>query len=609
MDFIPSERDINFVLFEYLGIDKLLEYDKFKEFDLETFKMVISESIKAASGILAPLNASGDEQGSQWKDGNVTTPDGYKDAYKQYTEAGWTSMSSSPEWGGQGFPQSLGLAAAEFFVGSNCSFTMAPGLTRGAANVIEEFGSDEQKALFLEKMYSGQWAGTMCLTEPQAGSAVGDVKTQATPLDDGSWSIVGNKIFITFGDHDLAENIIHLVLAKTPNAPAGFKGISLFIVPKFRINDGGSVGDFNDVNCTNIEHKMGIHGSPTCTLNFGDENGCVGYILGEEFKGLLYMFKLMNEARIGVGLQGLSQAAQAYNLALKYAKERVQGTDILAMKDPNAPRVEIIEHPDVKRMLMTMKGYVDGGRALLLTTGFFADLYSVTGDENYEMLLELLTPVCKAYCTDTAFKVTELAIQVHGGYGYCTEYGVEQLMRDVKITSIYEGTNGIQALDLVGRKLGMKGGMLFMNFLNRINVFTAEQKEHPVLGDLATDLDEAKNKLAEVTMNFGMKGRDNPLYPVSYATPYLEAFGEVTFALLLLEMAAVAQTKLEALYDEKGAADENAQKALRKDHDDAAFYHAKVQTARFFIKQILPDVYAKAASMASEDMCLLDVEL
>ena len=609
MDFIVDRRDIEFVLFEYLGIEKLLKFDQWKDFTLDDFKMTLGEAIKSATGILAPVNALGDEEGAHFDNGKVTLPKGFKEAYQQYCAAGWLGMSSPIEWGGQGLPQTLGLACSEAFVSANNSLTMAPGLTHGAANLLEAYGNDEQKNTYLAKLLSGEWCGTMCLTEPQAGSAVGDTKAQATPAGDGRWKIVGTKSFITFGDHSLTDNIMHLVLARTPGAPAGFQGISLFIVPKFWPNPDGTPGAFNDVRCSGIEHKMGIHGSPTCTLNFGDEGKCYASLVGVERKGLIYMFKLMNEARVGVGLQGMSQASLAYQLALKYSKERIQGTHILAFKDANAPRVEIIQHPDVRRMLMDMKSNVEGSRALLMSCAFFGDMYKATKDESWEMLIELLTPVCKAFCTDVAFDVAELAIQVHGGYGYCAEYGVEQLCRDIKIASIYEGTNGIQALDLVGRKLGAKGGMFLMNFLNRVNAFTAAQGKHPVLGGLVKELDTAKNKVIETAMNFGMKGRDNPLYPVSYATPFLEMFGQMIFGYLLLDMAVVANVKLEALYADKGAADDAAKKKLRTEHADTAYYHGKVQTARYYIKQTLPRVHSTAAAIASEDLSLLDIEL
>jgi alkylation response protein AidB-like acyl-CoA dehydrogenase len=609
MDFIVAERDIQFVLFEYLQMQKLLEFPRWKDYDVDTLKMTLAEAIKTATGVLAPLNAPGDEEGSHFEDGKVITPKGFKEAYKQYVEAGWLGLSSDPDFGGQGLPVTLGLACSEAFVSANNSLTMAPGLTRGGAAVIVDYGSEEQKQRYVAKVLSGEWAGTMCLTEPQAGTAVGDVRTLATPDGNGGWKIVGTKSFITYGDHDLTKQIIHLVLARTPGAPPGIKGISLFIVPKYRIGADGGLGEFNDVKCSGIEHKMGIHASPTCTLNFGDAGQCVGELIGERNKGIVYMFKLMNEARVGVGLQGLSQAALAYQLALKYAKERVQGTDILAMKDPNAPRIEIIKHPDVRRMLLSMKAIVDGCRALLLSVAFFEDMLRATNDQNWHMLVELLTPVCKAYCSDRGFEATATAIQVLGGYGYCTEYGVEQLCRDAKIASIYEGANGIQALDLVGRKLGQAGGMFFMNFMNRMTDMVNANKAHPALGDLIADFDKAKNKLGEVTMNFAMKGRANPLYPVSYATPFLAMMGDVTIGYLLLDMALVASKKLDAIYAEKAAADEAAKKALRQSHAEAAFYHGKMQTARFFVKQMLPDVFAKAMSAASEDMSLLDIEL
>ncbi len=609
MDFIVAERDLQFVLFEYLQIQKLLAFPRWKDYDLETLKMTLTEAIKTATGLLAPLNATGDEEGAHFADGKVATPKGFKEAYAQYAQGGWLGMVADAEFGGQGLPATLGLACSEAFVSANNALTICPGLTSGGAAVIADYGSDEQKRKYVAKMLSGEWTGTMCLTEPQAGSAVGDVRTLATPDGDGRWNIVGTKMFISFGDHDMTKQIVHLVLARTPDAPPGIKGISLFIVPKYRVGAGGALGEFNDVKCSGIEHKMGLHASPTCTLNFGDAGQCVGELIGERHKGIVYMFKLMNEARVGVGLQGLSQAALAYHLALQYAKERVQGTDILAMKDPHAPRIEIVKHPDVRRMLLSMKALVEGCRALLLSVAYFEDMLLATKDPNWHMLVELLTPICKAYCTDRGFEATATAIQVLGGYGYCTEYGVEQLCRDAKSASIYEGTNGIQALDLVGRKLGQGGGLFFMNFMNRMTDMVNAHKTHPALGELIADFDKAKNKLAEVTMGFMMKGRANPLYPVSYATPYLAMMGDVTLAYLLLDMALTASEKLDAIYAEKAAVDDAAKKALRQTHAEAAFYHGKIQTARFFVKQMLPDVFAKAMAAASEDMSLLDIEL
>ena len=608
MEFMASDRDIKFVLFEYLGVDKLLEHDAWKEFDVETFQMVLSEAIKFAGGVTAPLNQPADEQGARWEDGKVFVPDGYHEAYKQYCENGWIGIGSTPEWGGQGFPLTVALACAEVFTASNCAFMFTPELSLAAAHVIESFGSDEQKQLFLEKMYTGVWGGTMCLTEPQAGSAVGDTKTKATPNDDGTWNIEGTKTFITSGDQDLTENIVHLVLARTPDAPPGIKGISLFIVPKIWANADGSLAESNDVQCTGIEHKMGIHASPTASLAFGENGKCRGFMIGEEFKGIVYMFQMMNEARIAVGMQGVALGAYSYEIARDYAKERIQGTDILAFKDPNAPRVPIVKHPDIRRNLMTMKSYSEAGRALISTAAFYADMHHMTGDDKYMFMLELLTPICKAYCTDIGFKVTELGIQTLGGYGYCREYGVEQLCRDVKIASIYEGANGIQALDLVGRKLGGKGGAVLMSVLNLLNTFAAKAKKHEAYGDLGKTFEAAKNELVKVTMSFRTKAAKNPYFPVAYATPYLHMFGEVFYAYLLLDMAFIAHDKLEALYEEKGAADEEARKKLRTEHPEAMFYWGKIQSARFFTTNILPGVHAKAMAANSNDMSLMDVE-
>ncbi len=609
MDYIASERDQHFVLFEYLGIDKLCEHEKWKDFDADTFKLTLGEAIKFATGVTGPLYEAADKEGARWEAGKVTTPAGIKQAYDQYRENGWVGIAANPELGGQGFPLSMAIACGEAFTAAHCAFQFTPELTAAAAGVIEDFGEPKLRDLFCERMFSGEWAGTMCLTEPGAGSAVGDTKTKAKPLGDGTWAIEGNKIFITSGDHDLADNIVHLVLARTPGAPSGIKGISLFVVPKVWVEPDGSLGASNDVQCTGIEHKMGIHASPTAALAFGENGGCRGFLVGEEHKGIVFMFKMMNHARIAVGLQGCALGAISYELARKYAKERIQGTDILQMRDPDAPRVPIVAHPDVRRMLLTMKAYVEGSRALLYSTAHFHDMYVATGDEGWENLVELLTPICKAYCSDTGFRVTELAIQVHGGYGYCSEYIVEQLCRDVKIASIYEGTNGIQALDLVGRKLGAKGGAVLMSYLNRINTFVARNKGHEALGPLVVDLEKAKNELVKTTMAFRTKGAKNPYLPVAYATPYLEMFGEVVFGHLLLDMALLAHSKLEALYVAKGAETAEARKALDADHPEATFYSGKVQAARFFVKHVLPAVQAKATTMASDDLSMLDVQL
>jgi alkylation response protein AidB-like acyl-CoA dehydrogenase len=594
-------RDMKFILYEWLGIERLCEFDKFKDYSRETFDMVLEEAAKLSSEVLAPLNSIADKEGCIFEKGKVRVPEAYHDAFKKYCEGGWIAASVDVESGGQGLPESVGMAAAEMFVGASVSLTTYPGLTRGAANLIESFGTPEQKKLFLEKMYSGQWTGTMCLTEPQAGSAVGDVKAMAKKEGD-HYSLQGTKIFITAGDHNLAENIIHAVLARAENAPPGIKGLSLFIVPKIRVHSDGSLGEPNDVACGGIEHKMGLKGSATCTLNFGDEGKCHAYILGQEGQGIQLMFQMMNEARLGVGLQGFALGNLAYLYALKYAKERIQGVEVTKMRDPNAPRVPIIKHPDVRRMLMTMKAYAEGLRALIYRTAYYADLANVATDpkekEYSENMIDLLIPVVKAYSTDMAFRMTEWAIQVHGGYGYCGEYPVEQLCRDVKITSIYEGTNGIQAMDLVGRKLSLKKGALVMGWMKEINDFIEKHKAHPALGSFMTQLEQAKNTLVNVSMHFAKTAAaGDPLYPMLHASPYLEMFGEVELSYLLLDQALVAKEKLQALFDKAKANTPEAQARVIEDQADAAFYSGKIHAAEFFVTNILPQAQSKAATI------------
>ena len=604
-------RDIRFVLYEQLGIERLCEFDKFKDFSRETFDMILEEAAKLAAEVIAPLNSISDKEGCTFEKGKVRVPEGFHAAFKKYCEGGWIAASVDAEAGGQGLPESLGMAAAEMFVGACCAFTTYPGLTRGAANLIQSFGTEDQNKLYLEKMYSGQWSGTMCLTEPQAGSAVGDVKAMAKKEGD-HYLISGTKIFITAGEHDLTENIIHAVLARTENAPPGIKGLSLFIVPKIRIHPDGSLAEPNDVNCGGIEHKMGIKGSATCTLNFGDEGKCHGYILGQEGQGIQLMFQMMNEARLGVGLQGFASGNVAYLYARNYAKERIQGVEIEKMKDPHAPRVAIIKHPDVRRMLITMKAYAEGLRALLYRTAYYADLAKVSTDpkeqEHCENMIELLTPICKAYSTDIAFRITEWAIQIYGGYGYCGEYPAEQLCRDVKISSIYEGTNGIQAMDLVGRKLSLKKGALFMGWMKEVNEFIEKHKSHPALGPYVAQLEQAKNTLVNVSMHFAkVAAGGDRLYPMLQACPYLELFGEVELSYLLLQQAIIAKEKLQAIFQKAEATTEDAQARMIAEQPEAAFYSGKVYAAEFFISNILPRVQSTATTILSGNRSALAI--
>ncbi|MFA6448632.1 MAG: acyl-CoA dehydrogenase [bacterium] len=613
MAFRVDKRDMQFILKEVLDINKLLAFDAFKDFTIADFDMALEQGIKFAVEKVAPLNTTGDKLGAKYDKTTqkVSVPPDQIPVYKEFCDNGWMSPSGSPEYGGQGLPTSVSLAIGEAFVGACVTFMMTPGLTRSAAHVIENFGTEEQKATYIDKMISGQWAGTMCLTEPSAGSAVGDLKTSAKP-DGDDYLITGTKSFITSGEHDFTDNIVHLVLAHVEGEAPGMKGISLFIVPKFLPNPDGSLGAFNDVVCGGIEEKMGIHGSPTCTLNFGENGKCKGFLIGEKNKGIVAMFQMMNEARIGVGLQGQSQAAGCYFEALDYAKERVQGVDILNMKDVNAPRVAIIQHPDVRRMLLTMKAYVEAGRALLYKAAFLGDIALNSPNkveaEKAKDFVELLTPMCKAYCTDTAFLATSLGIQVLGGYGYCAEYPVEQYCRDVKIAAIYEGTNGIQALDLLGRKVGAKGGMVLLGFLMDLNQFLAANKDNPAIGKYVEILAQGRDKLAAITSKLPKMGKTDPYYPILHATPFLELFSEVVCSYYLLEHAKIAAEKFAAICAERGAEDDAKKKALIADSSEAAFYHNKIQTAAFYVTNIMPGVFAKEFAFNTGDRSPLDYE-
>jgi len=426
-DFVADLRDIKFVLFDQLNLDPLLASERFSDFTREDLEMILDEGYKFAREVLGPVNAAGDREGCTYNaaDKSVTVPKAYHEAFKLFNENGWTSLSNSPEFGGQGAPQCLMIAACDSFFGANISINLGALLTTGAAHLIETWGTDELKQIYCEKMYRGQWSGTMCLTEAQAGSDVGASSTKAHKEGD-HYLIEGEKVFITFGDSDLTENVIHAVLARTDGAPRGTKGLSLFVVPKFRVNADGSVGEFNDVICSGIEHKLGIHGSPTCTMVFGSDGKCHGWLLGEEGGGMRAMFQMMNEARISVGLQGVGIGNAAYQAALGYAKERLQGSDIKNFKDPEAPKVPIIKHPDVRMMLLRQKAYCEGMRSMLIFAAYCEDMAGVTKDEaereKFHGLTEIMTPICKAYCSDMGFRVTEWALQTYGGYGYISEY-------------------------------------------------------------------------------------------------------------------------------------------------------------------------------------------
>ena len=600
-------RDIRFVLFEQLGIQKLAESEKFGEQGDEVWDAILEESLKVATGVLSPINGPGDHHGCTFEAGNVRSAPGFKEAYDAFVGGGWVSLMGSPDLGGMGLPYSVTAAATEMFVGACASFYFTPGLTAAAASLIEHLGSEEQKQLFVPPMTAGEWAGTMCLTEPQAGSAVGDVRSVAIKQDDGSYLVSGNKIFISQGDHDLTDQIIHLVLARTPGAPPGTKGLSLFIVPKLKINADGSVGGPNDVRCTGIEEKMGIHASATCSLSFGDDGTCQGWIIGAEGEGMRHMFHMMNEARIAVGIQGVAMGNAAYQLALAYAKERIQGSDVRKFKDPEAPRVPIIEHPNVRRMLMECKALSEGIRSLVFRTAYESDRAetAATQEERDHAMsfVELMTPIVKAYGSEAGLRTTDIAIQVLGGYGYIKEYGVEQLLRDCKIASIYEGTNSIQAMDLIGRKVPRKGGRDMMDVLSRIDKFCKAHKEHADLGAEMGALAKAKDALGAATMFLGgyqMKGDFQ--YPIQVSKQYLEMFGDVVTAWMLLEQGVIAHEKGGALIAEDPA-------RTVESHPDVRFYDGKVKTAQFFVRQVLPRALGNAARIQSKDRTALDIAL
>lgn len=599
-------RDVRFQLFEWLPTEKLLEKERFSQWAKADLEMVLEEAAKLAAEVLAPTNKEGDRIGARFVDGKVLMPPSFREAYQKLCEGGWISCINSPEFGGMGLPEVVGTAINEFFFGANISLSLTALLTRGAGYLIEKFGTDEMRKLFVEKMYSGQWSGTMCLTEPQAGSDVGASKTRAVKQADGRYLISGEKIFITSGDHDLTENIVHLVLARTPGAPAGTAGLSLFVVPKFRVNPDGSLGQPNDVLTAGIEHKMGIHGSPTCSLVFGPNNQCEGFLLGEELQGMKLMFHMMNPARIEVGLQGAALASAAFQEAWQYAKTRLQGRHWTRLKDHEAPQVPIIEHPDVRRMLFTSWAYVQAMRALLMQTSYYIDMTRVTDgeeQERYQSYVEVLTPICKAWASDWGFRVTEWCLQVFGGYGYTQEYPAEQYLRDAKIASIYEGTNGIQALDLVARKLPAKGGKPIRELLGQAEATFKKLRNDPQFMEPAWMLGAALKQIEDISKGL-TKRPDAVMVVLLNSVPFLDMIGDVLGAHFLLDQAAIAREKLSTLCQDAGVdpKDEVAYKQFLAGNADAAFYHNKVQAAIHFAYRVLPNVTARAVAIRAGEM-------
>jgi len=569
-------RDTRFLVNELLDLASYGNLPGFEMASPDVTDAVITEGGKFCAEVLAPINQSGDQQGcTRHEDGSVTTPKGFKEAFNQFREAGWGTLAQPEEFGGQGLPHVLGFVMEEFISSANQAFGMYPGLTNGAISALIAKGTQEQKEMYLPKMVSGEWTGTMNLTEPQCGTDLGMIRTKAEPKGDGSYSITGTKIFISAGEHDLSDNIIHLVLAKTPGAPDSTKGISLFVVPKFLVNEDGSVGERNGVMCGSIEHKMGIHANSTCVLNY---DGATGWLVGEENKGLAAMFIMMNAARLGVGMQGLSQAEVAYQNAVAYALDRRQGRALTGPAEPEAQADPIFVHPDVRRMLMDAKAFTEGMRALSLWGALLVDLThkAQTEEERAEAdaMIGLLTPVIKGYGTDKGYEVATNMQQVFGGHGYIEEWGMSQFVRDARIAQIYEGTNGVQAMDLCGRKLAQKGGAAIQAYFKAVGDDIAAAKDDDDLGAMAEALEKALGQQQAATMWFMQNAMQNPNHLGAGAHHYMHIMGIVTLGWMWLRMAKVAQ------------------KALASDTDDKAFYEAKLATARYYMDRFLPDVGA-----------------
>lgn len=596
--YVADKRDVDFVLFEMLEAQKMAQFEKYKSFNQKSFEMILNEARNFALNEILPTYSLGDREGAKFVNGAVQSPPCFKRPFELFREGEWGAVSEAPELGGQGLPHTFATAVSEYMVGTNFSFASYTMLSHGAGKMIELYGTEKQKELFLKNLYTLKWGGTMLLTEPNAGSDVGNLETIAVPNGDGTYSLTGNKIFITSGDQDLVENIIHPVLARVEGEPKGTKGISIFIVPKFWVNDDGSMGERNDIICTGIEEKMGLHGSATCSMSMGSKGKCRGYLLGEKNKGMKIMFTMMNEARLGVGLQAFSHASAAYLYALNYAKERLQGRALENISDHAAPPVAIINHPDVRRMLLEMKAYVEGMRSFTYYIASCFDQAEIAKSEEEKELAQgmadLLTPVLKTYNSNKGFDMCVKALQVFGGAGYTRDYPVEQIVRDCKITSIYEGTDGIQAMDLLGRKIGMKNGKVFMNFIGAIQQSVNAAKKFPSLSPLSTSMEEILKRLGDVAMHMGKTAMSSD-YKVAFAhsVQFLDVIGDIVMAWMLIWRAGVAAQALE-----KGAKKK-----------DASYYEGQIKNADYFINNILPVTIGKISSIEKSGRAAVEISV
>ena len=595
---LVNTRDQRFVLYEQIGIEKLFSFNKYAHFSNDLVDMMLKEAEKFAVEVIFPTYQKSDkEDPAVFKDGRAHAPSCYHDVYKKFIESGWLCPPAPEEVGGQGMPTTVFTACNELLGSANYSFIMYPGLTLGAAALIGTFGAEEQLKKYGMKMFAGEWSGTMCLTEPGAGSDVGALKTSAKPRPDGTYSITGTKIFISAGDHDLTRQIVHPVLARVEGDPPGTKGISIFIVPKYRVNADGSLGEANDITTVSLEHKMGIKGSATATLNFGENGNCIGELLGKQCEGMKIMFKMMNEARLSTGMQGLGFASTAYEHAVQYAKERIQFRRVEDMPDQAAPGVAIINHPDIRRSLLWMKSHIEGMRSLNYYVAYLIDMEQVAEDGEERVRLEdmvgLLTPIVKAYFSDKGFEICNLAVDVYGGYGYCSDDPIEQYLRDSKIATIYDGTNYIQSLDLVGRKMGRKAGATMMELLGQVYGDIQKGKEVEDLAPLAGQLEEAHAAVQELTMQLGSWAMSGEIIlPVLNARPFLMIMGDLVMGWQLLQAAVIAREKLAG---------------LSGDSPDVPFYQGKVASAKYFLSNITPTIKGRCEAIKLADKTPVEI--